>query len=461
MHIKKKLRLRTIMPNQNQIRFLWTVSILILGGCESLTLLNSKPLLGSVYHPLTTEISGRDLFTLHSSSPLCYPDAREELVSEHRQHTIVENNPSISTASTVEDDDSSSTTLSIPLINSICINQAMLLMLVSSAAIVASFFGTNPGEMSSLHWNDMQEFRSLFDWQPSSFRLIEGVLATIPMVVAGRAIETSDNRDASQVNFATTNMVISLFGRRKSEMEPTASASFQVMALSAMIAVSSGISEEIIFRGYIPTAISSMTHSLPLALLGQAALFAGGHLSKNARPGENMLNGSFQLFTGLWYGAVYLMAGGDILPCVIAHILYDMHTLCETWTQVNNQMDYTQESSLKFIGDEEKSAVERLKLEAGVTLNTETVNFARHFFYAFDNDHVGRLSLSDCQRAVSYAFMNDNITPDPAVVRDLFGQAKEQRYADEHVTKFQDRLNFSEFLHVLFVLRSNSREFSR
>ncbi|MGK3753890.1 MAG: membrane protease YdiL (CAAX protease family) [Bacillariaceae sp.] len=444
---------------QSQIRFSWwTVFILIfqiLGGCECLSILNSKS-------SISSKKRGIYPFALHvSSSQLYYQDDREDVVSDYRQqNNVVESNPSsVQKASNL--DDSPSSTVSMPLINSICINQVMLLLLATSVAFIA-----NPWDISSLHWNEMRDFHSLFDWQPSWFRLAEGILATIPMVAVMRGIEASDKRAASHVNFGTTNMVISLFGRRKSAMEPTASASFQVMVLSTMIAISSGISEEVIFRGYIPTALSSMTHSLPLAFLGQALFFAGGHISKNAQSGENQLNGSFQLFNGLWYGVVYLSTGGDIVPCIIAHILYEMHILMETWTSINNQMDYTQESSMKFDVEEENSAIDRLKIQAGVTLNTETVNFARHFFYAFDNDHVGRLSISDCQRAVSYAFMNEN-APNPEVVLDLFEQVREKRDSTEgaedncHTTaaakQFEDRLNFSEFLHLLFVLRSNSR----
>ena len=163
----------------------------------------------------------------------------------------------------------------------------------------------------------------------------------------------------------------------------------------------------------------------------------------------------------MWYAAVYQMTGGDILPCIIAHVLYDMHTLCQTWTIVNNQIDYTQESSMNQMREEEKTAVERLQRGTGITLNSETVDFARHFFYAFDNDHAGSLSLSDCQRAVSYAFMNDSIAPDTGAVRDLFEQAKDQRYTDGNSVVSSDRLDFSEFLHLVVALRSNSRAYSR
>jgi len=384
---------------------------------------------------------------------LYYQEAREE-------PAVVGNNPTIANTATPVGD-TESATLSIPLINYICVNQALLLLFASSIAIIASFFGDNPFEISSWHWNDAKDFHSLFDWQLSSSRIMSGILASIPIIAMGRTVENSDDRDAARVNFATTNMVIGLFGRRKSAMEPTASAFFQVMILSSLIAVASGVSEEIIFRLYIPTAISTITHSLPSALFGQAVLFAGGHLTQNAEPGENKINCSMQFLNGLWFGSLYLMTGGDILPCVIAHVLYDMHTLCETWTRVNNQMDYTLESSRKFMREEEETAVQRLKIGTGITLKSETVDFARHFFYAFDDDHAGSLSLPDCQRAVSYAFMNDNIAPDKDVVRDLFEQVKEERRMDANSEDFHDRLDFSEFLHLLFVLRSNSREISR
>lgn len=429
---------------------------MIVGGCQSLALLTSRTLSSVVYHPLPSATSDRTFYYLHSSNPLYYNDGCEDFGPKHK---VVVKNPKIAkTTQSFEDNASSTlTAVSIPLINYICVNQTILFLMASSVALVASFFGDSPLEMSGLHWNNAQDFHSLFDWQPTSFRLTEGIIAAIPLIGLGSLIESSDNRSASKMNFATIDMVISLFGRRKSEMEPTASASLQVMFLSALIAISSGVSEEIIFRGYIPTVMSSVTNSVLLALFGQAALFSIGHLSQNAHPEENKMNLLIQSVIGLWYGAVYLIAGGDILPCVIAHVLYDMHTLCETWTQVNNQIDYTQESSMKCFIEDEAHAAKLLESETGIKLNTETINFARHFFYAFDNDHVGSLSLSDCQRAVSYAFMNDDITPEPVVVCDLFRQARDRRQDDDRVVDVHDRLSFSEFLHVLFVLRSNSR----
>ena len=223
---------------------------------------------------------------------------------------------------------------------------------------------------------------------------------------------------------------------------------------SAIIALSTGLSEELIFRGYIPSAIDGLTDSVPLALVGQAILFACGHLSKDARPGENRLVGSQQLFNGLFQGMVYLSTGGDILPCIISHVLYDCHILCETWMVINNQLDYTQACSRKQLVDEEERAVAQLQSEAGALLSTDTIDFARRFFYAFDSKHKGSLTQKDTQRAVSYAFMNDKISPDPQLVDDLFRQVQDSKRSED--TKVEpDRICFSQFLRILMVLRSN------
>ena len=399
----------------------------------------------------------RDLCKLQSTAPLQYKEPSEKQISE-QSHFAIPNNfePKISNIPALKRSNELGVDLSIPLINYICINQALFLLFASSTAVLATFFGDNPFEIACYHWNDIQEFHSLFDWQPSSFRLIQGFFASIPMIAVGRVIQNSDDRDTSRLNFATTNMVLCLFGRRKSVPNPNASTYIPVFLLSALIAISSGISEEIIFRGYIPSAISAMTKSLHLALFGQAVLFASGHLSRKAQPGENKMNWILQFLNGIWYGVLYLITGGDILPCVIAHILYDVYTLCETWTRVNDQLDYTYESSMKCIGEEDKKATKRLQLKTGI--DTETINFARHFFYAFDNDHAGSLSLSDCQRAVSYAFMNDDIEPDTNAVKDLFEKANNQRDIEDNSPESHDRLDFAEFVHLLFILRSRFRE---
>jgi hypothetical protein len=125
---------------------------------------------------------------------------------------------------------------------------------------------------------------------------------------------------------------------------------------------------------------------------------------------------------------------------------------------INKQMDYTQVSSQKALDEEESRNVKYLQEKAGALLNPDTIDFARRFFYAFDYDHAGGLTLSDTQRAMSYAFMNDKSTPDPKTVEDLFDQVQESKATTTTSVKkgHVGRLNFSEFLQILLVLRSNS-----
>lgn len=346
--------------------------------------------------------------------------------------------------------------VSMPLIRSIWYNQAIILLFASSAAAAASllFGGDSPFDFSSLQWAESQNFHSLFDWNVTPLRLLEGVVATIPLVGLGNLVEKSDDRDASHVNFATTNMVIGLFGRRKSVSEPDATGSELVMMLSLAIALSTGLSEELVFRGYAPIALGSISHSIPFALIGQAVLFAFAHISPTSSSGQNKVVGGLQFLNGLWYGLVYQLTGGDILPCVIAHMLYDMHVLCETWHVINVQMDYTQEAYQNKLNHNEEVAIQEIQDKAGPALNTETLNFARRFFYAFDSQHRGSLSLHDVQRAVSYAFLKDQVSPEPEKVEQTFTETLNARDAS-FVGAPTNRLGVSEFLRVLFTLKSN------
>ena len=383
-----------------------------------------------------------------SSTPLYYHSGAETAPEEELTKTY--SAPTSSDAATAKE--SPTDGVSMSLIKSIWFNQASILVFATVLASGVSFLFGHPVDFSSLHWNGSPDFHPFFNLDMTGLRLLEGFLATLPLVALGSAVEQSDRRDALRVNFSTTNMVISLFGRRRSEEEPTATSTPNVMMLSSLVALSTGLSEEIVFRGYIPTAIASLSHSIPLTLAGSAALFAFAHISPQSTPGENKVVGSLQFLNGIWYGLVYLVTGGDLLPCMIAHMLYDMHVLCETWHVVNCQMDYTQDAYQTQLDHAEEEAIKRVQQQAGPSLNTETLNFARRFFYAFDHEHKGSLSLSDVHRAVSYAFIKSKVIPEPERVDKEFDDVLKTR---EHPGLAPaDRLSVSEFLQVLFALKS-------
>ena len=351
--------------------------------------------------------------------------------------------------------------VSMKLVNSILFNQIFVLLLSLCVTYAGSFlFGY---DMAHLHWNgggvdtvgsdvalNQETFQHSFfmtNWNFTPLRVTEGIVTAIPMIALAHRIETSDQRDAMEVNFSTVNMVLSLFGRRKSkgqDRDPTGSEPSEVMALSCGVGVATGLSEEIIFRGLVPSFIYHLSHSTPVAMAGQAALFAAGHLSPHAKAEENRLVGLLQFANGLWYGLVYVLLGGDLLPCIIAHMLYDVHTLCGTYQKANDQMDYTEQASRSKSPDWEQRAIEQMQQDAKM-LGPGTVEFARRFFFAFDEEKVGSLSRNDVQKAICYAFLQDEVIPDKNRIDELFDRLERN-----------DRMSFPHFLKMLLVLRSTA-----
>ncbi|CAJ1958590.1 unnamed protein product [Cylindrotheca closterium] len=346
--------------------------------------------------------------------------------------------------------------VSLPLIRSICYNQISMLMLSTAAIAGLSMllsWNFEALDMSLLQWNGGQGLHSIFDLSPTPFQMIEGMVAVAPLIGLERLLEESDDQGAIQSGFATSNMVLSLFGRRRSveDIEGTAPELMAVLALG--IALCTGLSEELMFRSYAPSALFSLSNSIMISVLGQAIMFALVHVSPSANASQNRVMGGLQFTNGLWYGMFYQMTGGDILPCIIAHVVHDMYIFCSSWDTINNQMDYTEEAYKKSLPQSEESAMSKLQEMAGPVLNRETLNFARRFFYAFDSKQQGSLSLQDVQRAVDYAFLKEENPPKPQVVKEMFNTLLQARVTTELPSK---RVGVSEFLCLLFALKSNT-----
>lgn len=379
----------------------------------------------------------------------------------------------------------------VDLIRNMATSQAVALAGVTGLAAAAMAMSGHGVDLNAIHWNDSDNFRSLFDVaHTSGWRCVQGVLAAMPMIYVSQHVETSDKRDMSHVNFSTmsklfeclaacfepflrishslslSDMVMTLFGRRNHELSRTErdisdhptlrpeTPMMHALLCSTAIAVLTGLSEEIIFRGIIPSAIFQTVHSVPIALFGQAVLFGVGHQSSAATRGENRVIGTLQTVSGVWYGMVYLLAGGDILPAIIAHALYDLHVFMENWMQINDQMDYTEQAVLERLTKADANEVRRIKQEAGPDFSAETLAFLRRFFYAFDHDHAGSLSKSDVQRAISYACLQDAEPPTEDRVNDLFEKLIANR--DETVQgDLVRRLMLPEFLRMILFIREN------
>lgn len=338
----------------------------------------------------------------------------------------------------------------MPLVRSICYNQLSLL-----AFSTAAFAGISMLTSSNFEaFNAAQAFHPpVLDLSLRPLQMAEIILAVPPLIGLERLVGRSDDRGAIQSGFATTNMALSLFGRRKS-IEDAEGTSPEIMtSLSALIALCTGLSEEVLFRVYVSIALYAFSHSILLTLFGQAAIFAAVHISPSAGTGQNIVIGGHQFMNGLWYGLVYQMTGGDILPCIIAHVLHEMFIFCSSWQTINDQMDYTQEAYKMSLPQHEEVAIAKLQETTGPMLNKETLNFARRFFYAFDSTHRGSLSLQDVHRSIEYAFLNQEVSPEREEVDELFDTLLQARSTTELAS---DRLGVAEFMCLLFALKSNS-----
>lgn len=129
----------------------------------------------------------------------------------------------------------------------------------------------------------------------------------------------------------------------------------------------------------------------------------------------------------------------------------------ETWMSINTQMDYTEKACLAKVPKPDELEISQIQKEAGPNLNEKTLDFTRRFFYAFDYEHKGSLSQADVQRAVSYAFLQDDVQPTQKRVDKLFHGVLKRRarlgLADEGNEDIQNRLRLPDFLRLLFVLK--------
>jgi membrane protease YdiL (CAAX protease family) len=256
-----------------------------------------------------------------------------------------------------------------------------------------------------------------------------GIAATFPMIALSQTVENSNRRDAHYVNFATTNMVVSLFGRREEAANKVKTA--QVLGLSFGLVALTAIVEEVVFRGFLSTALYSLSnHNMVFAWLGQATLFGLGHVHPKSRPEENRLVAGLQLTNAAWHGLMVMLTG-SLVPGIISHLLYDWHVLASTWHQVNLQMDWTEEHALN-----DKQLTDRTELSEA------TRSFLTRFFYAFDKEHTGSLSEPDVQRAVAYAFMLET-PPDQDIVHEAI--------------QGQERVELDDFVQVLLDLRAKQQ----
>jgi hypothetical protein len=187
----------------------------------------------------------------------------------------------------------------------------------------------------------------------------------------------------------------------------------------------------------IPGLLNHYFGGFPLLpFVGQAALFALGHSKPSTGLQENVIVVSLQFINGSWAGLVYLLTGGDLIPCMVAHATYDFVVFFKTWVEANDQVEYAER-----MWSEPLPAEDQMKTSSS-KLNPKIFNAIKRLFYTFDYDKNKTLSKSEVRKGFSYLALERAGTPPPQEEVDaLF-----DRYTSDSVNK--SRLSFSDFLEL-------------
>lgn len=90
------------------------------------------------------------------------------------------------------------------VIRTLAMSQTLALAGATAAAAMAMTLTGHPLDLNSIHWNGSENFRPLFDIvRNNGWRVVEGILAAVPVIYASSQVESANQRDLSQVNFST------------------------------------------------------------------------------------------------------------------------------------------------------------------------------------------------------------------------------------------------------------------
>jgi membrane protease YdiL (CAAX protease family) len=358
--------------------------------------------------------------------------------------------------------------MNMPLIRALLFNQGLILGLAAVVSAVLLFLTQGTGVFADL--NDILRWTGgegpgIFDFLPSADRMLYGLAGALPMLVFSSIVENSDNWAFANINFSTISMVMTLFGRRKAppdEFLPErykgvtmlTSKSNDVLLQSFVLAGTTGVCEEIVFRRLVPSLIALFTGgNMALTYVGQAALFGLGHVQPKSSAVDNGVVAGLQVVNGLFLGGLYL-ATNDLVPCIVAHSVFDFIQFFKTWWDANAQLEYAEMMYLQPLPSGVEKQV-RGVLDAAKSqnpkMNPRLFEFIKRLFYTFDFDKSQSLSLSEVRKGVSYMALEQSARPpDQAIVDQLFAETVQSRQANsgQKDNAAAGRLDFIDFVRL-------------
>ena len=180
-----------------------------------------------------------------------------------------------------------------------------------------------------------------------------GTLGALPILALGRAIEKSDSPLFTTLNLSTNDVVERLLGEVKQPV-------FALVA-SALLALLTGVCEEIVFRGGVLPSLANVavmqgyagtiSDGVPFGAAASTVLFSAGHLPfLGLAQGEAGVRNFFSVDTLVLFGlqlatggsfALLFVSTGSLTTAIVAHFLYDLYTLYATHLLVTDQIAYS------------------------------------------------------------------------------------------------------------------------
>ena len=163
------------------------------------------------------------------------------------------------------------------------------------------------------------------------FLWILGILGAAPVLAVGRAIEKSQAPLFTTLNLSTNSIVERLFGDVKQPVF--------ALVVSAVLALLTGVCEEIVFRGEILPSLAAyavahgyaptLREAVPFGVASSTLLFAVGHLPffgglANFFSRDTLVLLALQLATGTTFALCFVLTG-DLTTPIVAHFLYDLY----------------------------------------------------------------------------------------------------------------------------------------
>ena len=349
------------------------------------------------------------------------------------------------------------------LIRALTLNQYLILGLAVAISAVIIFTTNGPDSFNDLNnvlqWSGSTD---IFDFDLTIERLLLGIGTAMVQLAISNYIENSDRRDFANINLSTITMCLSLFGRRSKPPPdflpapyrdgkrnfPTTS-SVEAAKQSLVLSLITGFCEETVFRRLVPAMIvllSGNDGSVLIPYFGQALLFGLGHAQPGSKLSENSIQVGLQVINGLGFGLLYVMSGGDLVPCMIGHATYDFVVFFKTWKDANDQLEYAESKALEpFTADVENEARRLIRATADPKIDPNLAyKIMKRMFYLFDIDKNETLSLSEVRKGVSYMAIERKVGEPPP-------QAVVDRLYTEVAPPGTTRLTFPDFVRLISI----------